>query len=94
VKTTKRRVSLTTWTPAELAIADYLLGWALPKIRNARKVDAFVKRRQDITHELDRRAQVFVDAWLNGRPLPRAERGFRIHGLTKILRKIIDRSPF
>jgi len=79
-----------------VVIAIYLLRWARirDRSRSTAKALAWLDTIQQFTRELERRDQVWVDAWLARRPLPGNQEGFRIAQLTRLLKRIIERQAF
>lgn len=88
-----------TWTFAELSIGLYLVEWAIARIpartrRQEKQRNAYLKTRTKMLSEIEQRRQRFVDRWLACQPLPPPEQGFRVHALTRILHRIIERQAF
>jgi hypothetical protein len=55
-----------TWTRGELAIADYLLAWALTRIREGWKVETYIDMRKRVRSELEKRDRLLLVRFSQG----------------------------
>lgn len=89
----QKRNSFETWTRAELLLADWLLAWALARLRTAEHVDAYVEARKRVRRALDVKDSAIVARFLQLKPPLPHDEGARWPKLWELFRRALEREP-